>query len=68
VPAPRAIVRAGSELGPWLAQHRVGVASTVPALAAMWDESSLVGVRLLILGGEPAKDATHTRTPCVDAD
>jgi len=52
VPAPREIVRAGSELGPWLAQRGVSVVSTVPTLAAMWDESSLAGVRLLILGGE----------------
>ena len=52
VPAPRALVRAGSELGPWLVQRRVSVVSTVPSLAAMWDESALAGVRLLILGGE----------------
>jgi non-ribosomal peptide synthetase-like protein len=52
VPAPRSIVRAGSELGPWLLERRVSVVSTVPTLAAMWDESSLAGVRLLILGGE----------------
>ncbi|MGO9750648.1 MAG: AMP-binding protein [Solirubrobacteraceae bacterium] len=52
VPAPRAIVRAGSELGPWLAEHRVSIVSTVPTLAAMWDESALAAVRLLILGGE----------------
>ena len=52
VPAPRSIVRAGSELGPWLAQRRVSVVSTVPTLAAMWDDGSLAGVRLLILGGE----------------
>jgi non-ribosomal peptide synthetase-like protein len=52
VPAPRAVVRAGADLGPWLAEHRVTVVSTVPTLAAMWDESTLAGVRLLILGGE----------------
>jgi non-ribosomal peptide synthetase-like protein len=52
VPAPRALVRAGSELGPWLAERGVTVVSTVPTLAAMWDEASLTGVRLLILGGE----------------
>jgi non-ribosomal peptide synthetase component F len=56
VPAPRAIVRAGSELGPWLAQRGVTVVSTVPTLAAMWDEESLAGVRLLILGGEACPD------------
>ena len=52
VPAPRSLVRAGAELGPWLAQRDVTVVSTVPTLAAMWDEASLAGVRLLILGGE----------------
>ncbi|MDE3069926.1 MAG: AMP-binding protein, partial [Acidobacteriota bacterium] len=30
VPAPRAVVRAGSELGPWLVDHGVTVVSTVP--------------------------------------
>ncbi len=52
VPAPRSMVRAGSELGPWLLKRGVTVVSTVPTLAAMWEESSLAGVRLLILGGE----------------
>ena len=45
-------MRAGAELGPWLAQRDVTVVSTVPTLAAMWDEASLAGVRLLISGGE----------------
>ncbi len=52
VPAPRLLVRSGADLGPWLAQRRVSVVSTVPTLAAMWDEETLAGVRLLILGGE----------------
>lgn len=52
VPAPRAIVRGGAELGPWLAERDITVVSTVPTLAAMWDEAHLTGVRLLILGGE----------------
>jgi len=52
VPAPRELVRAGAELGPWLAQRGVTVISTVPTLAAMWGEADLAGVRLLILGGE----------------
>jgi non-ribosomal peptide synthetase-like protein len=52
VPAPRALVRAGADLGPWLARREVSVVSTVPTLAAMWDEQTLAGVRLLILGGE----------------
>jgi non-ribosomal peptide synthetase-like protein len=52
VPAPRSLVRAGADLGPWLAERGVSVVSTVPTLAAMWDEQTLAGVRLLILGGE----------------
>jgi len=52
VPAPRAVVRSGVELGPWLARHRISVVSTVPTLAAMWADEVIDGVRLLILGGE----------------
>ncbi|MEA2244970.1 MAG: hypothetical protein QOD24_4526 [Solirubrobacteraceae bacterium] len=52
VPAPRAVVRAGADLGPWLATRGVTVVSTVPTLAALWDDDALRGVRLLILGGE----------------
>ena len=61
VPAPRAIVRAGPELGPWLVDHDVTVVSTVPTLAAMWDEESLSGVRLLILGGEACPEPLAQR-------
>ncbi|MGA9858438.1 MAG: Pls/PosA family non-ribosomal peptide synthetase [Solirubrobacteraceae bacterium] len=52
VPAPRRLVRSGVELGPWLAERRITVISTVPTLAAIWDETALHEVRLLILGGE----------------
>lgn len=52
LPAPRAVVRAGVELGTWLVENRITVVSTVPTLAALWDESCLHRVRLLILGGE----------------
>jgi len=52
VPAPRSLVRAGADLGPWLAQRDITVVSTVPTLAAMWNECDLASVRLLILGGE----------------
>src|ERR1700754_596791 len=52
VPAPRALVRSGVELGPWLAHRQVSVISTVPTLAAIWDDAALASVRLLILGGE----------------
>ncbi len=61
VPAPRAIVRAGAELGPWLAERGVTVVSTVPTLAAMWDEVALAGVRLLIFGGEACPEALASR-------
>jgi non-ribosomal peptide synthetase-like protein len=52
VPAPRDLVRAGVELGDWLLARNITVVSTVPTLAALWDESCLHQVRLLILGGE----------------
>jgi non-ribosomal peptide synthetase-like protein len=52
VPATRELVRAGAEFGPWIAERRISVISTVPTLAAMWDETALAGVRLLIFGGE----------------
>ncbi|GAA4452229.1 Pls/PosA family non-ribosomal peptide synthetase [Phytohabitans houttuyneae] len=52
VPAARALVRSGVDLGPWLAQRRITVVSTVPTLAALWPEEALDGVRLLIFGGE----------------
>ena len=52
VPAPRALVRAGADLGGWLARRRVSVVSTVPTLAALWPRETIAHVRLLILGGE----------------
>ena len=61
VPAPRSLVRAAGDLGPWLAANRVSVVSTVPTLAAMWDEADLAGVRLLIFGGEACPDALAWR-------
>jgi AMP-binding enzyme/phosphopantetheine binding protein len=61
VPAPRAIVRGGAELGPWLVERAVTVVSTVPTLAAMWHDEDLEGVRLLILGGEACPDALGWR-------
>ncbi|KKB98163.1 amino acid adenylation domain-containing protein, partial [Mycobacterium nebraskense] len=53
VPAPRSLVRAGRELGPWLLARGVTVVSTVPTLAALWPAQALKRVRLLIVGGEP---------------
>jgi non-ribosomal peptide synthetase-like protein len=52
VPAPRAVVRSGADLGRWLVRRGITVISTVPTLASMWDEHTLANVRLLILGGE----------------
>ncbi|MFB7666663.1 Pls/PosA family non-ribosomal peptide synthetase [Kitasatospora sp. NPDC056138] len=52
VPAPRSLVRAGADLGPWLVERRITVVSTVPTLVALWPTEYLEQVRLLILGGE----------------
>jgi len=52
VPAPRAVVRSGADLGPWLAGRHITVVSTVPTLAALWPAEALEHVRLLIFGGE----------------
>ncbi|MGZ4660004.1 MAG: amino acid adenylation domain-containing protein, partial [Arthrobacter sp.] len=52
VPAPRALVRSGMDLGPWLISHGITVVSTVPTLAALWPVEALESVRLLIFGGE----------------
>ncbi|MEV6446865.1 Pls/PosA family non-ribosomal peptide synthetase [Amycolatopsis sp. NPDC051716] len=52
VPAPRALVRTGVDLGPWLVAQQITVVSTVPTLAALWPADALEDVRLLIFGGE----------------
>ncbi|WP_233159697.1 Pls/PosA family non-ribosomal peptide synthetase [Pseudonocardia sp. MH-G8] len=52
VPAPRALVRTGVDLGPWLQVQRITIVSTVPTLAALWPPEALEDVRLLIFGGE----------------
>ncbi|WP_448061705.1 Pls/PosA family non-ribosomal peptide synthetase [Cellulomonas hominis] len=52
VPAPRALVRTGMDLGPWLVAQAITVISTVPTLAGLWRPEELAGVRLLIFGGE----------------
>ena len=52
VPAPRALVRSGMDVGPWLAANEVTVVSTVPTLVSLWPDEALERVRLLILGGE----------------
>ncbi|HEX8498390.1 MAG TPA: amino acid adenylation domain-containing protein, partial [Actinomycetales bacterium] len=52
VPAPRALVRSGSDLGPWLVEQQVTAVSTVPTLASLWPSEALQAIRLLIFGGE----------------
>ncbi|WP_406402163.1 Pls/PosA family non-ribosomal peptide synthetase [Streptomyces uncialis] len=52
VPVPRAQVRSGADLGPWLVEQEISVVSTVPTLAALWEPDALADVRLLIFGGE----------------
>ncbi|MFF3847586.1 Pls/PosA family non-ribosomal peptide synthetase [Streptomyces sp. NPDC002328] len=52
VPVPRAQVRSGADLGPWLVEQEITVVSTVPTLAALWEPDTLNDVRLLIFGGE----------------
>jgi non-ribosomal peptide synthetase-like protein len=52
VPAPRALVRSGLDLGPWLVARGITVVSTVPTLASLWPAQQLDAVRLLIFGGE----------------
>lgn len=51
-PAPRSLVKAGHEIGPWLRHHNITVVSTVPSLLSLWDADDLADVRLLIVGGE----------------
>src|SRR5579875_2073255 len=52
LPAPRALAKAGVELGRFIAARRITVVSTVPSLAALFASEDLATVRLLILGGE----------------
>ncbi len=65
VPAPRALVRSGMDLGPWLVANDVSVVSTVPTLVSLWPPEALAAVRLLILGGEacPPDLAARLATP-----
>ena len=41
VPAPRALVRTGIDVGPWLVANAITVVSTVPTLVALWPLESL---------------------------
>lgn len=65
VPAPRALVRSGVDVGPWLVANRITIVSTVPTLVALWPAESLAKVRLLIMGGEacPPELAARLQAP-----
>ena len=60
VPAPRALVRSGIDVGPWLVANRVTVVSTVPTLVSLWPDEALEDVRLLILGGEACPPSSQS--------
>ena len=64
VPAPRALVRSGMDLGPWLVSREITVVSTVPTLAALWPVEALEAVRLLIFGGEACPPDLAERLAC----
>ncbi|WP_408896691.1 Pls/PosA family non-ribosomal peptide synthetase [Nocardioides sp. R1-1] len=61
VPAPRALVRSGVDVGPWLTANAITVVSTVPTLVSLWPDEALERVRLLILGGEALPPELATR-------
>jgi len=61
VPAPRALVKSGIDVGPWLVANDINVVSTVPTLVALWPFESLAGLRLLIMGGEAVPPELATR-------
>ncbi|MFD7904045.1 Pls/PosA family non-ribosomal peptide synthetase [Kitasatospora sp. NPDC059722] len=65
VPAPRSLVKAGTDLGPWLVERRITAVSTVPTLLALWPQECLDAVRLIIVGGEacPAELVERLATP-----
>ncbi|WP_235503236.1 Pls/PosA family non-ribosomal peptide synthetase [Aeromicrobium sp. Root495] len=65
VPAPRSLVKSGTDLGPWLVANDVTVVSTVPTLVSLWPTAALDAVRLLILGGEacPPEIGLRLATP-----
>lgn len=68
VPAPRALVRSGEDLAPWLIRQGITVVSTVPTLAAMWPPESIENVRLLIFGGEACPPELAARLASADRE
>ncbi|GAA1716772.1 non-ribosomal peptide synthetase [Isoptericola hypogeus] len=61
VPADRALVRTGLDLGPWVAERGITAISTVPTLAGLLPAADLERVRLLIFGGEAIPPELATR-------
>jgi non-ribosomal peptide synthetase-like protein len=68
VPAPRALVRSGVDVGPWLVANAITVVSTVPTLVALWPAESLARVRLLIMGGEACPPELAARLVAPDRE
>ncbi|WP_129336739.1 Pls/PosA family non-ribosomal peptide synthetase [Cellulomonas endophytica] len=68
VPAPRALVRSGVDLGPWLVTQGVTVISTVPTLAGLWRPDELEAVRLLVFGGEACPPELAARLVAPDRE
>ncbi|AGF73467.1 Pls/PosA family non-ribosomal peptide synthetase [Corynebacterium halotolerans] len=68
VPAPRALVRSGMDLGPWLIRRDITVVSTVPTLAGLWPAEALDNVRLLIVGGEACSQELVERLATEDRE
>ncbi|MCS4536127.1 Pls/PosA family non-ribosomal peptide synthetase [Corynebacterium sp. HS2168-gen11] len=68
VPAPRALVRSGMDLGPWLIRRAITVISTVPTLAGLWPAEALDQVRLLIFGGEACPPELVTKLATKDRE
>ncbi|MER6941136.1 amino acid adenylation domain-containing protein, partial [Nocardioides sp. NPDC000441] len=68
VPAPRALVRSGVDVGPWLVANQITIVSTVPTLVALWPSSSLDRVRLLITGGEAIPPELAARLVTADRE
>src|SRR5699024_12407679 len=68
VPAPRAWVRSGMDLGPWLIRRDITVVSTVPTLAGLRSAEALDNVRLLIVGGEACSQELVNRLATEDRE
>uniref|UniRef100_UPI003365A480 AMP-binding protein n=1 Tax=Intrasporangium sp. TaxID=1925024 RepID=UPI003365A480 len=68
VAAPRALVRTGMDLGPWLVTQEISIVSTVPTLAALWPAEALEPVRLLIFGGEACPPELAERLATADRE